>query len=212
MKIFVTGADGFIGSHLVEELVRQNHEVTAFALYNFRNSNGWLDNLDKSVLNNLEIVTGDIRDEEIINQNTKKKEIIFHLAALIGIPYSYKAVRSYIDTNISGTYNVLNSAKKNNVSKTIVTSTSEVYGTAQTIPIKESHPLNAQSPYAASKIAADQIAMSFFNSYNVPVTILRPFNTFGPRQSARAILPTIISQLLNNKKLTFIISQNLDKI
>ena len=200
MKIFVTGADGFIGSHLVEELVRQNHDVTAFAFYNSRNSNGWLDNLDKSILKNLEIVTGDIRDDEIINQSTKKKEIIFHLAALIGIPYSYKAVRSYIDTNISGTYNVLNSAKKNNVSKIIVTSTSEVYGTAQAIPIKESHPLNAQSPYAASKIAADQIAMSFFNSYNVPVTILRPFNTFGPRQSARAILPTIISQLLNNKK------------
>ena len=153
-----------------------------------------------NILKNLEIVTGDIRDDEIINQSTKKKEIIFHLAALIGIPYSYKAVRSYIDTNISGTYNVLNSAKKNNVSKIIVTSTSEVYGTAQAIPIKESHPLNAQSPYAASKIAADQIAMSFFNSYNVPVTILRPFNTFGPRQSARAILPTIISQLLNNKK------------
>ena len=200
MKIFVTGADGFIGSHLVEELVRQNHDVTAFAFYNCGNSNGWLDNLDKSILKNLEIVRGDIRDDEIINQNTKKKEIIFHLAALIGIPYSYGAVRSYIDTNISGTYNVLNSAKKNNVSKTIVTSTSEVYGTAQAIPIKESHPLNAQSPYAASKIAADQIAMSFFNSYNVPVTILRPFNTFGPRQSARAILPTIISQLLNNKK------------
>jgi len=201
MNILVTGACGFIGSHLAEELVRQNHKVTAFVFYNSRNSKGWLDTVDKDILNNLEIVSGDIRDDEIIFQNSKKKDIIFHLAALIGIPYSYKAVKSYIDTNINGTYNILNSAKKNNVYKTIITSTSEVYGTAQTIPIKESHSLNAQSPYAASKIAADQMAISFYRSYNLPVTILRPFNTFGPRQSARAILPTIISQLLNNKKL-----------
>jgi dTDP-glucose 4,6-dehydratase len=201
MNILVTGACGFIGSHLVEELVRQNHKVTAFVFYNSRNSKGWLDTVDKDILNNVEIVSGDIRDDEIIFQNSKKKDIIFHLAALIGIPYSYKAVKSYIDTNINGTYNILNSAKKNNVYKTIITSTSEVYGTAQTIPIKESHSLNAQSPYAASKIAADQMAISFYRSYNLPVTILRPFNTFGPRQSARAILPTIISQLLNNKKL-----------
>ena len=199
MNILVTGACGFIGSHLVEELVRQNHNVTAFVFYNSRNSNGWLDCLDKKILKNLEVVSGDIRDDEIIFQNTKKKEIIFHLAALIGIPYSYRAVKSYIDTNIVGTYNVLNSAKKNSVSKTIITSTSEVYGTAQTIPIKENHPLNAQSPYAASKIGADQMAMSFYRSYNLPVSILRPFNTFGPRQSARAIIPTIISQLLNGK-------------
>lgn len=201
MNILVTGACGFIGSHLVEELVRQNHKVTAFIFYNSRNSKGWLDTLDKDVLNNIEIVTGDVRDDEIIFQNSKKKEIIFHLAALIGIPYSYKAVKSYIDTNVLGTYNVLNSAKKNNVYKTIITSTSEVYGTAQTIPIRETHPLNAQSPYAASKIAADQMALSFYRSFNLPVSILRPFNTFGPRQSARAILPTILSQLLNNKKL-----------
>ena len=201
MNILVTGACGFIGSHLVEELVRQNYKVTAFAFYNSRNSNGWLDSLDKHILKNLEIVSGDIRDDEFVFHNTKKKEIIFHLAALIGIPYSYKAVKSYIDTNIIGTYNVLNSAKKNNVLKTIITSTSEVYGSAKTIPIKESHPINAQSPYAASKIGADQMAMSFYRSYNLPVSILRPFNTFGPRQSGRAIIPTIISQLLNNKKL-----------
>jgi dTDP-glucose 4,6-dehydratase len=201
MNILVTGACGFIGSHLVEELIRQNHKVTAFVFYNSRSSKGWLDSLNKDILKNLEIVFGDIRDDEIVFQNTKNKEIIFHLAALIGIPYSYKAVKSYIDTNIIGTYNVLNSAKKNNVYKTIITSTSEVYGTAQTIPIKETHPLNAQSPYAASKISADQMAMSFYKSYNLPVSILRPFNTFGPRQSARAIIPTIISQLLSNKKL-----------
>ena len=201
MNILVTGACGFIGSHLVEELVRQNHKVTAFVFYNSRNSKGWLDSLDIDILKNLEVVFGDIRDDEIIFQNTKKKEIIFHLAALIGIPYSYKAVKSYIDTNIIGTYNVLNSAKKNDVYKTIITSTSEVYGTAQTVPIKESHPLSAQSPYAASKIAADQMAISYYRSYNLPVSILRPFNTFGPRQSARAIIPTIITQLINNKKL-----------
>jgi dTDP-glucose 4,6-dehydratase len=201
MNILVTGACGFIGSHLVEELVKQNHNVKALVFYNSSSSKGWLDNINKDILKNLEIVFGDIRDDELVFQSTKKIEIIFHLAALIGIPYSYKAVKSYIDTNITGTYNVLNSAKKNNVCKTIITSTSEVYGTAQTIPIKETHSLNAQSPYAASKIGADQIAMSFYRSYNLPVSILRPFNTFGPRQSARAIIPTIISQLLNNKKL-----------
>jgi NAD dependent epimerase/dehydratase len=201
MNILVTGACGFIGSHLVEELVRQNYKVTAFVFYNSRNSNGWLDSLDRDILKNLEIVSGDVRDDEFVFYNTKKKDIIFHLAALIGIPYSYKAVKSYIDTNIIGTYNLLNAAKKNNVSKTIITSTSEVYGTAKIVPIKESHSLNAQSPYAASKIGADQMAMSFYRSYNLPVSILRPFNTFGPRQSGRAIIPTIISQLLNNKKL-----------
>jgi NAD dependent epimerase/dehydratase len=200
MKIFVTGACGFIGSHLIENLVRKNYDVKALVLYNSTNSRGWLENIDKIILNNLEVIHGDIRDEEFIFQSTKKINTIIHLAALIGIPYSYKAVKSYIDTNINGTYNILNAAKNNNISKTIITSTSEVYGTAQIVPIRENHPLSAQSPYAASKISADQLALSFYKSYDLPVTILRPFNTFGPRQSSRAIIPTIITQLLNNKK------------
>jgi|TARA_B110000971_G_C19927312_1_gene462219 NAD dependent epimerase/dehydratase len=200
MNILVTGACGFIGSHLVEKLVKQNHKVKAFVFYNSKNSGGWLENIDKKILKNIEIVSGDIRDYEFVYQQTKKIDTIFHLAALIGIPYSYKAAQSYIDTNISGTYNILNAAKSNNVSKIIVTSTSEVYGTAQKVPIEETHRLNAQSPYAASKIAADQLALSFNKSYGLPVTVIRPFNTFGPRQSARAIIPTIITQLLSKKK------------
>ena len=200
MNILVTGACGFIGSHLVEKLVRQNHNVRAFTFYNSRNSNGWLDNADKKILKDLDVVSGDIRDYDFLYQQTKKIDVILHLAALIGIPYSYRATKSYIDTNITGTYNILNAAKSNNVSKTIVTSTSEVYGTAQKIPILENHSLNAQSPYAASKIAADQLALSFHKSFGLPVSIIRPFNTFGPRQSARAIIPTIIIQLLKNKK------------
>ena len=197
MNILVTGACGFIGSHLVEKLVRQNHNVRAFTFYNSRNSHGWLDVVDKKILKNLDLISGDIRDYYFLQQQTKKIDVIIHLAALIGIPYSYHAAKSYIDTNITGTYNILNSAKVNNVSKTIITSTSEVYGTAQTIPIKEDHSLNAQSPYAASKIAADQLGLSFYKSYGLPVTIVRPFNTFGPRQSARAIIPTIITQISN---------------
>jgi len=200
MNILVTGACGFIGSHLVEKLVRQNHNVRAFTFYNSRNSNGWLDNADKKILKDLDVVSGDIRDYDFLYQQTKKIDVILHLAALIGIPYSYRATKSYIDTNITGTYNILNAAKSNNVSKTIITSTSEVYGTAQKIPILENHSLNAQSPYAASKIAADQLALSFHKSFGLPVSIIRPFNTFGPRQSARAIIPTIIIQLLKNKK------------
>ena len=200
MKILVTGACGFIGSHLVEELVRKNFKVKAFTFYNARGSNGWLDTIDKKILNEIEIVSGDIRDSEFLNNNSKNINAIFHLAALIGIPYSYHAAKSYIETNIIGTYNVLNAAKINNVSKTIVTSTSEVYGTAESVPILESHSLNAQSPYAASKIGADQLSLSFNKSFDLPVTIIRPFNTFGPRQSARAIIPTIITQLLKNKK------------
>ena len=196
MNILVTGACGFIDSHLVEKLVKQNHNVRAFTFYNSRNSNGWLDNTDKKILKDLDLVSGDIRDYDFLLQNTKKLDVIIHLAALIGIPYSYRAVKSYIDTNVVGTYNVLNAAKMNNVARTIITSTSEVYGTAQQVPIMESHPLNAQSPYAASKIAADQLALSFFKSYGLHVTIIRPFNTFGPRQSARAIIPTIVTQLL----------------
>ena len=201
MRILVTGACGFIGSHLVEKLVKQNYKVKAFTFYNARGSNGWLDNVDRNVIKNLEIVSGDIRDHEFLVNCSKKTDIIFHLAALIGIPYSYSASKSYIDTNITGTYNVLNAAKANSVSKTIITSTSEVYGSAQSIPITEQHRLNAQSPYAASKIGADQLAMSFNKSFGLPVTIIRPFNTFGPRQSTRAIIPSIITQIYKNKNL-----------
>lgn len=201
MKILVTGACGFVGSHLVESLVTKGHDVKAFTFYNSKNSNGWIDNLDKNVKKQIQLVSGDIRDYHFLEQQSKNINIIFHLAALIAIPYSYQSPKSYIDTNITGTYNVLKCAQKNNVSKTIITSTSEVYGTAQKIPITEDHALNAQSPYAATKIAADQLAISFYKSYNLPVTILRPFNTFGPRQSARAVIPTIISQLLNKSKI-----------
>ena len=199
MNILITGACGFIGSHLVEKLVKGHHNVRAFTFYNSRNSHGWLDDIDSKILKDLDLISGDIRDYDLLYKQTKKIDVIVHLAALIGIPYSYHAVKSYIDTNITGTYNVLNSARANNVSKTIITSTSEVYGTAQSVPIKEDHLLNAQSPYAASKIAADQLALSFYKSYGLPVTIIRPFNTFGPRQSARAIIPTIVTQLLKEK-------------
>jgi dTDP-glucose 4,6-dehydratase len=200
-KILVTGADGFIGSHLVEKLVELNFRVKAFTFYNSMNSYGWLDNLNKKILDNIEIVSGDIRDYNFIEKQTKNIDIIYHLAALIAIPYSYHSPKSYIETNINGTYNILQASRKNNLSKVIITSTSEVYGSAQKIPINEKHPLNAQSPYAATKIAADQLAMSFYKSFGLPVTILRPFNTYGPRQSARAIIPTIVSQLLSNSKI-----------
>jgi dTDP-glucose 4,6-dehydratase len=201
MKIFVTGSDGFIGSHLVEKLIELGHKVKAFTFYNSRGSNGWLDTLDKKLLKNLEIIPGDIRDYNFLEKQIKNIDVVFHLAALIAIPYSYNSPKSYIDTNITGTYNILKSSQKNNVSKIIITSTSEVYGTAQKVPINEDHPLNAQSPYAATKIAADQLALSFYKSFDLPVTILRPFNTYGPRQSARAIIPSIISQLINKNKL-----------
>jgi len=200
MKVFVTGADGFIGSHLVERLIKLGHEVKAFTFYNFRGSNGWLDSIDKKLLNDLQIISGDIRDYNFLEKQTKNIDVIYHLAALIAIPYSYYSPKSYIDTNITGTYNVLKSSQKNNISKIIITSTSEVYGTAQEVPIKENHPLNAQSPYAATKIAADQLALSFYKSFDLPVAILRPFNTYGPRQSARAVIPTIISQLISKNK------------
>jgi len=200
MKVFVTGSDGFIGSHLVEKLTKLGHKVKAFTFYNSRGSNGWLDTLDKKLLKNIEIIAGDIRDYNFLEKKIKGTDAVFHLAALIAIPYSYSSPKSYIDTNITGTYNILKSSQKNSVSKIIITSTSEVYGTAQKVPIKEDHPLNAQSPYAATKIAADQLALSFYKSFDLPVTILRPFNTYGPRQSARAIIPTIITQLINKKK------------
>ena len=201
MNIFVTGACGFIGSHLVENLVKNNFNVKALAFYNNRNHYGWLENLDKRVLKNISIVTGDVRDQDLMMKYTKKMDSVIHLAALISIPYSYISPQNYIDTNISGTHNVLQAALKNNLSKVIITSTSEVYGTALKVPIDENHSLNAQSPYAASKIAADQLALSFYRSFNLPVTILRPFNTYGPRQSARAIIPTILSQILQNNSI-----------
>jgi len=197
MKIFITGADGFIGSHLVEKLVQQGHKVKALALYNDHNRHGWLDYIDNRIKKNVEVILGDIRDSEFLSKNLKGSEVLFHLAALISIPYSYVSPASYVNTNITGSLNVFNAALKNNINQVIHTSTSEVYGTAQKIPINENHPLNGQSPYAASKIGADQLAMSFYYSFNMPVTIVRPFNTYGPRQSQRAVIPTIISQSIN---------------
>lgn len=191
-KILVTGADGFIGSHLTEMLLSKGFKVTALVLYNSYNSLGWLENLINS---NLEIISGDVRDPHFCNNITKDIDIVFHLAALIAIPYSYIAPDSYIDTNIKGTLNMCQASRENGVKKIIVTSTSEVYGTAQYVPIDEKHPKQPQSPYSASKIAADMIALSFYNSFDLPVIIARPFNTYGPRQSARAVIPTIISQI-----------------
>ena len=202
-KILVTGACGFIGSHLVERLAKnKNYEVTALCYYNTSSSIGNLSFVDKRLQKKIKIIFGDIRSDDFINKIIKNKDIVVHLAALISIPYSYVSPKSYIDTNIVGTYNVLNSCMKNSVKKIIVTSTSEVYGTAQYVPIDEDHPLNSQSPYAASKVAADQIALSFKKSFNLPVIVARPFNTFGPRQSSRAIIPTLITQMINQK--TFI--------
>ncbi len=201
MKILLTGSEGFIGSHLTEKLVKLGHKVKCTVLYNSFNNYGWLENIDKKILNEIEICFGDIRDFSFVKKSAKNCEAIIHLAALIGIPYSYTSPKSYIDTNIVGTLNVLEAAKELNVKKLIHTSTSEVYGSAKFIPITEEHPLNGQSPYAASKIAADQIANSYHLSYGIPLITLRPFNTFGPRQSLRAIIPTIISQILNNAKI-----------
>ena len=196
-KILVTGADGFIGSHLVEMLVSEGYKVKAFVYYNSFNSWGWLDNLSKEMLDKIEIFSGDIRDPNGVREAMKGCDIVFHLAALIAIPFSYHSPDSYIDTNVKGTLNIVQAAKDFQLERVLVTSTSEVYGTAQYIPIDERHPRQPQSPYSASKIGADCIAESFYKSFDVPVTIVRPFNTFGPRQSARAIIPTIITQLLN---------------
>lgn len=196
-KVLVTGADGFIGSHLVESLLEIGIKVKALCYYNSFNFWGWLDEIQHQ---NLEIVSGDIRDYNFCLKITEEVDTIFHLAALIAIPYSYLAPDSYIDTNVKGTSNICLAAIKNNVSKVIHTSTSEVYGTARYVPIDEKHPLQAQSPYSASKIAADAMAMSYFNAFNLPLVIARPFNTYGPRQSARAIIPTIISQMAQGKK------------
>lgn len=199
-KILITGGTGFIGSHLAEMLVRQGNSVTCFDRYNINNNWGWLE--DSELSKDINIILGDIRDFDSVHDATAGQDIIFHLAALIGIPYSYKSPLAYIRTNIEGTYNVLESAKLRQTEKIIITSTSETYGTAQTIPIDESHPLVGQSPYSASKISADQLALSYHLSFDSPITIARPFNTYGPRQSSRAIIPTIFSQAILGDTLT----------
>lgn len=194
-KILVTGADGFIGSHLVEELVRSGCTVRAFVYYNSFNSWGWLDHADREIRSRIEVFAGDVRDPHGVRSAMDGCNVVFHLAALIAIPYSYHSPDTYVDTNVKGTLNVIQAARELSVGKVVHTSTSEVYGTARFVPITEEHPLQAQSPYSASKIGADQIALSFERSFGTPVTVLRPFNTYGPRQSARAIIPTIITQI-----------------
>lgn len=196
-KILITGAGGFIGSHLTEKLVEIGYDVKAFVRYNSHNSWGWLESSD--VKNDIEIITGDIRDYDSVYKAAEGCDAVFHLAALIGIPYSYVSPLAYIKTNIEGTYNILETAKTRKLNSVIITSTSETYGTAQFVPINEEHPVIGQSPYSASKIAADQIALSYYKSFSLPVKIARPFNTYGPRQSARAIIPTIITQILLGK-------------
>lgn len=198
MQILITGADGFIGSHLTELLVREGYQVKALSQYNSFNNWGWLEHIEG--LKKIEVLTGDVRDPHYCKHITKGVDIIFHLAALIAIPYSYTAPDSYVDTNIKGTLNICQAALENGCKRVIHTSTSEVYGTAQYVPIDEKHPLQPQSPYSASKIGADAMAMSFYNAFNLPLTIARPFNTYGPRQSARAVIPTIITQIANGKK------------
>lgn len=196
--VLVTGADGFIGSHLVEMLVACGYEVKALSQYNSFNYWGWLE--DINCQKKIEILSGDIRDPHYCRHITKNVDVVFHLAALIAIPYSYVAPQSYVETNVTGTLNICQAALDNGVKRVIHTSTSEVYGTAQYVPIDEKHPLQAQSPYSASKIGADAMAMSYFNAFDLPLTIVRPFNTYGPRQSARAVIPTIISQIANGEK------------
>jgi len=196
MKVLVTGADGFIGSHLTERLLEEGYEVRAFTFYNSFNSWGWLDTLPKEKLSQIDIFAGDIRDPNGVYEAMKGVDAVFHLAALIAIPFSYHSPDSYVDTNIKGTLNVLQAGRKHNTGRILITSTSEVYGTAKYVPIDENHPFQGQSPYSATKIGADRLAESFYRSFGMPVTIVRPFNTYGPRQSARAVIPTIISQLL----------------
>ncbi len=200
MNILVTGADGFIGSHLTEALIREGYKVRAFVLYNSFNSWGWLDTLPKDIKDQVDIFSGDIRDPHGVHQAVRGMDAVLHLAALIAIPYSYHSPDTYVETNIRGTLNVLQAALQLGVSKVIHTSTSEVYGTAKFVPITEDHPLQGQSPYSATKIGADQMAMSFYSSFELPVGIIRPFNTYGPRQSARAIIPTVITQIAAGKK------------
>lgn len=199
-KILVTGADGFIGSHLTEKLVKQGHKVKAFAYYNSFNTWGWLDTLPKDIMKEVEVFTGDVRDPNGVREAMKEMDEVYHLAALIAIPFSYHSPDTYVDTNIKGTLNVLQAARDIDISRLLITSTSEVYGTAQYVPIDELHPFQGQSPYSATKIGADRLAESFYRSFNMPITIVRPFNTYGPRQSARAVIPTIITQLLAGKE------------
>ena len=200
-KILVTGADGFIGSHLVEKLIDLNYEVKAFCIYNSQGSWGWLDSINQSKKEYLDVFLGDIRDSICVKEAMRNCDTVFHLAALISIPYSYISPKSYIDTNINGTLNIVQAARELGIKRIIHTSTSETYGNAQYVPINEEHPLVGQSPYAASKIGADQIALSYWRSFNTPISVLRPFNTYGPRQSARAVIPTIISQIASGKKI-----------
>ena len=197
--VMVTGADGFIGSHLTEELVKKGEKVKAFCLYNSFGTWGWLDTLPPEIKNEIEVFMGDIRDPNGVRHAMEGQEIVYHLAALIAIPFSYHSPDSYVDTNIKGTLNVLNAARQVGTQHLLVTSTSEVYGTAQYVPIDEKHPFQGQSPYSATKIGADRLAESFWRSFALPVTVVRPFNTYGPRQSARAVIPTIITQLLAGK-------------
>mgnify|MGYP001085477448 CR=1 FL=1 len=199
-KILVTGADGFIGSHLTEELVKKGYRVRAFVLYNSFNTWGWLDTFPKELLSQIEIFQGDVRDPNGVKEAMKGMDAVFHLAALIAIPFSYHSPDTYVDTNIKGTLNVLQAARELGTKRVLVTSTSEVYGTAQYVPIDEKHPFQGQSPYSATKIGADRLAESFYRSFNLPVSIVRPFNTYGPRQSARAVIPTIVTQLLAGKE------------
>jgi len=199
-KILVTGADGFIGSHLTEELIRRGYDVRAFVLYNSFNSWGWLDHAPDEIRKSLDVFAGDVRDPNGVRTAMRGCDTVLHLAALIAIPYSYHSPDTYVDTNIKGTLNILQAARDLGLSKIVHTSTSEVYGTARFVPITEDHPLQGQSPYSASKIGADQLAMSFYSSFNTPVAIIRPFNTYGPRQSARAVIPTVITQIASGQR------------
>ena len=199
-KVLVTGADGFIGSHLTEQLVSAGYKTRAFVHYNSFNSWGWLDSLPKDVLDHVEVVAGDIRDPIGLDSAVEGCSHVLHLAALIAIPFSYNSPDAYVQTNVTGTLNILQSARRHSVEHLVCTSTSETYGTAQFVPISESHPLNAQSPYAATKVASDQMALAFHRSFDLPVSVLRPFNTFGPRQSARAVIPTVIGQIASGQK------------
>jgi dTDP-glucose 4,6-dehydratase len=199
-KILITGAEGFIGSHVVELFVKKGYNVKAFILYNSFNNYGWLSDIDNKIKSKIEFYFGDIRNYDSVFSSMNNCSSVIHLAALIGIPYSYNTPSSYLDTNVLGTLNILQAAQNRKLKKIVLTSTSEVYGTAQNIPMNEKHPINPQSPYAASKVAADAFGLSFYKSFNLPITILRPFNTFGPRQSERAIIPSIINQIIEENK------------